>query len=77
MNLPQIPALPGWLTGLLAAVAFVLGTVAPTLNSPWQEVVVAVLAVLSWLGIRTSNSAVRAHRDAVADHVAKHLQDAA
>ena len=67
--MPQLPALPAALVGVLGALATVLGALAPVLSSPWHEVVVAFLALLTTAGVGATQRSIAAHRAAVIAHV--------
>lgn len=56
----HIPTLPAALMAILGVLATLITAVAPSLPSPWHEVAVAVLAVLTFLGVGAAHAAVRA-----------------
>jgi Na+/H+-translocating membrane pyrophosphatase len=54
-----IPKLPAVVAGGLGVLATLLGILEPSLTTPWHEIVAAVLAVLTALGITAAHMAVR------------------
>ena len=67
--MPSLPTLPAAVVAVLGALATVLGALAPVLSSPWHEVVVAFLVLLTSVGVGATQRSIAAHHAAVVAHL--------
>lgn len=75
--LPAVPKLPPTLAAVLTVLSGALGALASQLPAPWSYVDIAALGALAALGATGTVSALTAHGQRVARHLAAHREGGA